>query len=71
MNTDKVTSWLGLAQAAAIAAVDFYATSNTDGSVDWSNPVFYVGFAVAVLVAVKAWFTNKQSVAVAADAPKA
>ena len=62
MNTDKATNWLGFAQAIGIAIVDFYVTSNADGSVAWSNPIFWVGMAIAVLVAVKAWFTNKPSV---------
>lgn len=61
MNTDKITNWLGLAQGIAIAVVDFYTTSNADGSVDWSNPIFYIGLVVAALVAVKAYFTNKPS----------
>ena len=61
MNTDKMTNWLGLAQAIGIAAVDFYATSNADGSFGWTNPIFWIGMVVAVLVAVKAYFTNKPS----------
>lgn len=63
MNTDKITNWLGLAQGVAIAVVDFYTTSNADGSVNWSSPIFYVGLVVAALVAVKAYYTNKPSVA--------
>jgi hypothetical protein len=59
MTNDVKTNWFGLAQAIGIAAIDFYSTSNADGSVNWSNPIFYVGLVVAVLVAVKAYFTNK------------
>lgn len=62
MNTDKATNWLGLAQAIGVAVVDFYATANADGSVGWTNPIFYVGMVIAILVAVKAWYTNKPSV---------
>ena len=62
VNTDKLTSWLGLAQGVAIAVVDFYATANADGGVNWSSPLFYIGLVVAVLVTVKAYFTNKPSV---------
>jgi len=62
MNTDTTTSWLGLAQAIGVAAVDFYATANADGSIGWKNPMFYVGMAVAVLMAVKGYYTNKPSV---------
>lgn len=61
MNTDKVTNWLGLAQAIGIAVVDFYATANADGSAGWTNPMFYIGMVIAALVAVKAWYTNKPS----------
>jgi len=59
MNNDSKVNWLGLAQAVGIAVIDFYGTANADGTVGWSNPVFYIGMAVAVLVAVKAYFTNK------------
>lgn len=58
MDTTKMTSWLGLAQAVGIAVVDFYTTANADGSVNWSSPIFWVGLIVAVLVAVKAYFTQ-------------
>lgn len=59
MTNDSKINWLGLAQAVGIAIVDFYATANADGSVGFSNPMFYVGAVIAVLVAVKAYFTNK------------
>lgn len=65
MNHDSKINWLGLAQAVGVAIVDFYATANADGSIGWANPIFYVGAAIAVLVAVKAYFTNKP------DAPPA
>ena len=59
MTNDIKINWLGLAQGVGIAIVDFYTTANADGSLGWSNPMFYVGAAIAVLVAVKAYFTNK------------
>ena len=59
MSNDVKTNWLGLAQAIGIAAIDFYTTANADGSVNWKNPVFWIGMLVAVLVAVKAFYTNK------------
>ena len=62
MNTDTVTSWLGLAQAIGAAALTFYMTSQDDGSFGWTNPMFWVGFSVAVLMAVKGYYTNKPSV---------
>jgi predicted membrane channel-forming protein YqfA (hemolysin III family) len=68
MNTDKLTSWLGLAQAIGVAAVTFYTTENADGSIDWTSPMFYVGLGVSVLVAVKAYFTKGTESPV--DAPK-
>jgi hypothetical protein len=64
MTNDSKVNWFGLAQAIGVAAIDFYTTANADGSIGWTNPVFYLGLGVAVLVAVKAWFTNKP------DAPK-
>ena len=64
MDNDKKVNWLGLAQAIGVAVVDYHATANADGSIGWDNPWFYVGGAIAILVAVKAWFTNKP------DAPK-
>ena len=62
MTNDAKVNWLGLAQAIGVAIVDFYGTANADGSVGWSNPIFYVGMVIAVLVAVKAFFTNKPDV---------
>lgn len=61
MDTNKVTSWLGLAQAIGVAAVTFYTTAQDGGAIDWASPMFYIGLAVAVLVAVKAYYTNKPS----------
>ena len=55
---DGLTTWLGLGQAVAIAAIDFY-TNSEDGTLNLSNPLFWVGLSVALLVAVKAYFTNK------------
>jgi hypothetical protein len=60
MDKDKLTSWLGVAQAVAVAIVTFYTTEHADGSIDWSSPMMYLGLSVAVLVAVKAYFTNKK-----------
>lgn len=60
MNTDKLTNWLGLAQAIGVALVTAYSTASTDG-LGWDSPMFYVGMAVAALVAVKAYYTNKPS----------
>ncbi len=59
MTNDVKVNWFGLAQAVGIAIVDFYSTANVDGSVNWASPIFWVGLAVAVLVAVKAYYTNK------------
>lgn len=59
MDNNTKINWLGLAQAVGVAIVDFYGTANADGSIGWSNPIFYVGAVIAVLVAVKAYFTNK------------
>jgi hypothetical protein len=63
MNTDKLTTLLGLAQAIGVAAVTFYTTSE-EGSLSLKSPMFWVGLAVAILVAVKAYFTNKENVSV-------
>jgi uncharacterized membrane protein len=62
MNTDKLTTYLGLAQAIGVAAVTFYTTSS-DGSLSLTSPMFWVGMAVAILMAVKGYFTNKEAVA--------
>jgi hypothetical protein len=63
MNFDKLTTLLGLAQAIGVAAVTFYTTSE-EGSLSLKSPMFWVGLSVAVLVAVKAYFTNKVAPAV-------
>jgi len=62
MTNDVKVNWLGLAQAIGVAIADFYLTANADGSVNWANPVFWVGLAIAALIAVKAYFTNKPDV---------
>lgn len=65
MNTDKLTTLLGLAQAIGIAAVTFYTTS-AEGSLSLTSPMFWVGLSVSILVAVKAYYTNKTDAAVKA-----
>ncbi len=59
MNSDNLTTYLGLAQAIGAAAVTFYTTASADGSIDLKNPVFWMGLAVSVLMAVKGYWTNK------------
>lgn len=67
MSTDTLTTYLGLAQAIGVAAVTFYTTAD-EGSLSLKSPMFWIGMAVAVLVAVKAYFTNKATIL--AEAPK-
>lgn len=59
MNSDQITTYLGLAQAIGAAAVTFYTTSSADGSLDLHNPIFWMGLAVSVIMAVKGYWTNK------------
>lgn len=61
MSTDSLTTYLGLAQAIGVAAVTFYSTAD-DGNLNLKSPMFWVGMAVTILVAVKAYFTNKVTV---------
>jgi hypothetical protein len=61
MSTDKLTTYLGLAQSVGVAAVTFYTTS-AQGAINLSDPMFWVGMGVAVLMAVKGYFTNKTEV---------
>jgi len=62
MSTDALTTWLGLAQAIGIAAVTFYTTASGDGTLSLTSPMFWIGMVVAILVAVKAYFTNKAAI---------
>lgn len=58
MNKDTLTTILGMAQGVAVAIIDYIGTTpDTDGT-RWTNPIFYLGLGVAVLVAVKAYFTK-------------
>jgi predicted membrane channel-forming protein YqfA (hemolysin III family) len=57
MTTTTVT-WLGIAQAAGMAIFAYYTTENADGSIDWTDPMFYIGMGVAALMAVKAYMTQ-------------
>jgi uncharacterized membrane protein len=66
VNTDKLTTYLGLAQAIGVAAVTFYTTSS-DGALSLTSPMFWVGMAVAILMAVKGYFTNKAAAEPAAE----
>ncbi len=59
MNTDKITTWLGLGQAIVVAAITFYTTASAEGSVDLANPVFWAGLVAAAFMAVKGYYTNK------------
>lgn len=58
MDSTKLTSLLGYAQAAGTAAITFYATARQDGTVDFTNWVFWAGLAVAVIMALKAHYTQ-------------
>ena len=69
MNTDNLTTWLGVAQAAGVAAVTFYTTSSEDGTLNLKSPAFWLGLIVSVLVAIKAYWTNKTVVSASAPTP--
>ena len=58
MNSTTLTSVLGLGQAIAIAAVTFYTTSSEDGTLNLKSPMFWTGLVVAILVSVKAYYTQ-------------
>lgn len=59
MNTDRVTTWLGLLQAVGVAIVDVVMTSPVDPTESrWTNPMFWVGILVAALMATKAYYTK-------------
>ena len=59
MNKDTLTTLLGIGQAAVVAVVDFIATAPADESGSrWTNPVFYMGLVVAVIMAVKGYYTK-------------
>jgi hypothetical protein len=60
MTTDSLTTWLGLAQATGVAVVTAYTTADEAGQVDFHSLPFWLGMAVAVVMAVKGYFTNKQ-----------
>lgn len=59
MTTDKLTTVLGLLQAMGVAVGDYLVHAQSTGEVNWTAPTFYIGLAVAVLMALKAYYTNK------------
>lgn len=59
MNTDKLTTYLGLFQAIATAGITYWTTAQQDGTIDFTSPVFWLGLTVSVLMAVKGYYTNK------------
>jgi hypothetical protein len=70
MTTDSLTTWLGLGQAIATAVIAAYTTATEEGHVDFHSPVFWLGMAIAVFMAVKGYFTNKQgTIAVTTTTP--
>ena len=59
MSKDTLTTILGVVQAAGVAVVSFLATAPADETGSrWTNPVFWLGLGVAVMVAVKGYFTK-------------
>lgn len=59
MNTDKVTSWSGIIAAIGVAVIDYYNNLGPDG-LNLKSPIFWVGLGVAALMALQAYFTNKE-----------
>jgi hypothetical protein len=59
MNSDKLTTLIGLGKALVLAAITFYTTSNQEGSVNLTNPVFWAGMAYALFTAYQGYYTNK------------
>ena len=60
MTTDRLTTILAVGQAIATAAVTFYLSESADGTVNFKLPGFWLGMVIAVFMAVKGYFTNKQ-----------
>lgn len=58
MNSEKLVTYLGLGQAVVTAGVTYWATAQQDGSLDLKSPMFYAGMAIAVFMAVKAYYTE-------------
>jgi len=61
MQTDTLTTWLGVLQAVGVAIVNFVVTAPAADAADgsrWTNPMFWVGMIVAALMAVKAYYTK-------------
>lgn len=58
MNSSTLTTLLGIAQAAGTAGVAAYATASEDGTVNVKSPIFWLGIGIAILMAVKAYFTQ-------------
>lgn len=59
MNTDKLTTVLGVMQAVGVAVGDYFVHTKDTGSVDFHAATFWIGLAVATLMGVKSYYTNK------------
>lgn len=58
MNKDTVGTILGLITAGATGIGDYFAHLGPDG-LDYSQPTFWLGLVVAILVAVKGYLYGK------------
>jgi uncharacterized membrane protein len=59
MNTDKLTTVLGVIQGVGVAVGDYLVHAKETGAIEWTAPTFWIGLAVSVLMALKAYYTNK------------
>lgn len=57
MNTTKLTTWLGLAQAVGVGIVDYLTHTNMEGGA-LKQPTFWVGLVIAAAMGVKGYLTQ-------------
>ena len=57
MNTTKLTTWLGVAQAVGVAVADYLTHTNMEGGA-LKQPTFWIGLAIAAAMGLKGYFTQ-------------
>lgn len=70
MDTNKLTTYLGIAQAIGVGVIDYITHTNMDGGA-MKQPTFWVGLVIAAAMGLKGYYTKGiETAPVAVEADK-